>query len=1005
MFHDIFMRLKICGGKPAILPMPVPMFTQRITPLFLFFTATLFAAVPRAENTIDFSHAGYDGGGRTIPSIPAKIAIEPSGEDDTMAIQAAIDHVSPLPGDAAGFRGAVELRAGSYRVAGQLHIGASGVVLRGEHATIVATGLSRRTLIYIRSNETPPPDGHIFAVTTNTAAGSNQLVLDSVNGLASGSRVLVHRPSTKKWIHNLGMDRFTGNYPDIRLNWTPGSRDLEWHRVVVAIDQATRTVTLDAPITTALEIRYGGATVQALPATAPLQKIGIEGLTLLSEFDSSNPRDEEHAWIAVQLEHVENAWVRDVIARNFVSAAVWVGAGTKSITIQDCRSESPTGEDAGWRRFGFYVGGEQILVQRCTTDQARQPFLAGLCSAGPNVFLDCAATRTTGTSGSVESWATGVLFDNVKIAGGLLALTDLGSRWQGAGWNAANGVLWNCSADKLVVKNPPGASNLNVSDPARPSLYRARLALRLGEKALAALDHIALPGVSDLNPTHPPVLNQSLKTQALPLLSIAGGHFTMDGKTLFGGASSNAWWKGQTVPARATGLGWSVTRWAPGRDGPGLTEDLASLAQQLSASGNVLVQVWPGLWYDRRRDAHVIEAQADSETWAPFYEQPWARSGQGKATDGLSKYDLTKFNPWYWSRLHDFAAECASRGMILYHHFYNHHNLVEVPPHWADFPWRPVNCLQETGFPEPPPYAVPGGNSKRVYMVDQFYDVTNPVRRALHRAYIWHGLDVFVDQPNVIHTLGFQFAGPLSFQQFFLDTVAEWEAARGKPANIALNTSKAVTDAILADPVRAPIVGVIDQRYWQYLGDGFLFAPDSGGALAFREQRTAAFGQDIVPPGTPTLVYKQVREYRDRFPAKAIITGHAGQGPIPILMAGGALPLLADYAAAQPLKAGRDDRALISFVRKHLATALAQMHPGDAAPGVWWLTDDQGENQLYYSPAGDQVALSRSVDFVNSDSLWFDPKTGGTRAARLKEGPAIAKPSPEAWLLLIQRKR
>ena len=81
------------------------------------------------------------------------------------------------------------------------------------------------------------------------------------------------------------------------------------------------------------------------------------------------------------------------------------------------------------------------------------------------------------------------------------------------------------------------------------------------------------------------------------------------------------------------------------------------------------------------------------------------------------------------------------------------------------------------------------------------------------------------------------------------------------------------------------------------------------------------------------------------------------------------------------------------------------MHPGDAAPGVWWLTDDQGENQLYYSPAGDQVALSRSVDFVNSDSLWFDPKTGGTRAARLKEGPAIAKPSPEAWLLLIQRKR
>jgi hypothetical protein len=988
-------------------PPPPPMTFGRASFFFLLLTARVCTFALPADNAIDFSHAGYGGGGVAIPLVSEKTVVQPSGGDDTGVIQAALDQASHLPVDATGFRGAAVLRAGIYRVAGQLHITSSGVVLRGENATIVASGQSRRTLILVRGDVQIQPPEESIAVAADTATGSTQLALASVNKLGVGTRLIVRRPSTKSWIHDLGMDQFTGNYPDIRLNWAAGSRDLAWHRTIIAINAAARTVTLDAPITTALESRYGGATVQAFPSAEPLQKIGIEGLTLESEFDAANPRDEERAWIAIQMDQVENAWVREITVRNFVSAAVWFGNAARSITVQDCRSENPVGEDAGWRRFGFYAGGEQILVQRCTADQARQPFLAGLCSAGPNVFLDCTATRATGDSGSIESWASGVLFDHVKIEGGRLVLGNLGSRWQGAGWAAANSVLWNCAADKLVTENPPGAANVAVSDPARPSLYRTQLAARLDGKSVSENQKPEAGSQLAAGPPSPPSDVRPLVPDLQPpsRLVVTGGHFMLDGKTLFGGSSSNAWWKGQTVPARAADLGWSVTRWAPGRTGPGLTEDLAVLAQQLSASGNVLVQVWPGLWYDRRRDAHVIDPQTDSETWAPFYEQPWARSGQGQATDGLSKYDLTKFNPWYWNRLHDFAGECASRGMILYHHFYNHHNLVEVPPHWADFPWRPVNCLQETGFPEPPPYTIPGVIGKRVYMAEQFYDVSNPVRRELHRLYIWHGLDVFSDQSNVIHTLAFQFAGPLAFQQFFLDTVAEWQASRGKHARIALNTSKAVTDAILADPARASLVEVIDQRYWQYLADGSLFAPDSGGKLAFREQRVAAFGKDAVPPGTAALVYKQVREYHDRFPEKAVIAGHAGQGPIPILMAGGALPLLADYSVSQPLKAERDDRALIGFVRAHLATALAQMHPIDGAPGVWRLSDDDGDNQLYYSPAGEQLAFGQSTGFNNSAGIWFDPKTGATPSAQLKDGPTIAKPSAEAWLLLIQRKR
>jgi Family of unknown function (DUF6298) len=128
---------------------------------------------------------------------------------------------------------------------------------------------------------------------------------------------------------------------------------------------------------------------------------------------------------------------------------------------------------------------------------------------------------------------------------------------------------------------------------------------------------------------------------------------------------------------------------------------------------------------------------------------------------------------------------------------------------WADFPWRPVNCLQETGFLEPPPYA----GKKRVYMADAFYDVTHPVRRELHQAYMRHCLDVLGDSSNVIFQTGERFTGPLAFMQFWLDTVADWEKETGKKVTVGLNATKVVQDVILANAVRKPRVAVVDLRY------------------------------------------------------------------------------------------------------------------------------------------------------------------------------------------------
>lgn len=475
---------------------------------------------------------------------------------------------------------------------------------------------------------------------------------------------------------------------------------------------------------------------------------------------------------------------------------------------------------------------------------------------------------------------------------------------------------------------------------------------------------------------------------------------------------NGAWWKGQVSPAIArASSGVSVTRFVPGHVGPGLTEDLTKLAGRMVEDGMPFFNGGPGLWYERRRDAHIITAQPDANVWAPFYEMPWARSGKGKAWDGLSKFDLTRFNPWYFARTREFAEVCEQRGLVYYHNLYNTHNLLETAAHWVDFPWRPSNNVNDTGLPEPPPLEA----RNTVHVANQFYDANDPRRRALHRAFILHTLDVLGDRPNVVFTLGFQFAGPLAFQQFFLDTVAEWEKQKkGRRVRIALITSKEITDAILADPVRARQVSVIDARYWQYRPEGKLWAPEGGRNLAFREMITEEFKRsgDTPPDTTPAQVYRQVREYRDRFPDKAVVAWHSGAGSIPVLMAGGAQALMRNPAAGQSQGEQPDRTKLDPFVREHLSQVLMRMSPLDGlledAANNWCLSDARNDVVLVYSLAGSTFKLARSLPHGAYSGLWFDPRTGDTRpldAPRSwSKGTTISKPSGEDWLLLLTTK-
>src|SRR5215204_566500 len=352
----------------------------------------VYTSDAQGNRVVDFSHAGYGGGGEAIPDVPARIYVAPEGGEHRRRIQAAIDLVSALPPGADGFRGAVLLKRGTYRLDTALRIRADGVVLRGEGqgedgTVLVAAGTSRRALIVVEGERAEVKGSRRRVVDDYAPVGARTLTLESADGLKVGDRVVVQRPSTAEWVALLGMNTFPGWRPENRLHWQPGSRDINWDRIVNAVEG--NRVTLDAPLTTALDRRYGGGSVYRYEFPGRIARVGVEGLRLVSEYDTARPADEDHAWFAVSLDKVEDAWVRQVTALHFVSYVVNAEADAKRLTVEDCEAIDPVSEIGGYRRRVFYTAGQLTLFQRCKSRRGRRDFATGHTAAGPNVFLDC----------------------------------------------------------------------------------------------------------------------------------------------------------------------------------------------------------------------------------------------------------------------------------------------------------------------------------------------------------------------------------------------------------------------------------------------------------------------------------------------------------------------------------------------------------------------------------------------------------------------------------------
>lgn len=892
---------------------------------------------------MDYSTCGYHASETAIPDVANAVYVECGDGDMHDILQKAIDYVSSLKPDKNGRRGAVLLGAGTFNIDKPLRISESGVVLRGsgqDKTTIVKRGIDRGALLYIEGDMSMSGGDTIAIDGTKTPAGATTLTIASAKGLKAGDRIRIVRPSTREWIESLGCYDFGGDLD--YTGWKPGDIDITWDRTIVSA--TGNSITIDAPITTTLDQKYGGGYLITGYNQGEITECGIENMTLVSEHNTWNPKDEDHCWDAIWMDNTRDCWVRRVNFRSFAGSAVNIQKNTSRITVEDCIASEPVSEVGGWRRGVFITRGQQTLIQRCVSRKGIHDFAAGFCAAGPNAFIQCEGEESLGFSGSIGSWAAGLLFDIVNIDGNDIAFKNLEQFQFGTGWNTANSMLWQCTGSTLWCYSPDADNRSSANgcwgtltgnaewtssnEHVQPrSLFYAQLEKRVGEGK--AINGYILP--RSTNATSSPEIEQAqeMARQSLtvprltlemwldsipytastdpagvkdiknvklknnkvakdiaqaPKFAITNGHITADGRLVTGNRYHIPWWAGRVKDSFVKkGAKPAITRFVPGREGLGWTDRIDSVVNYLKANGYCMLDHNYGLWYDLRRTDHERVRRADGNVEAPFYEQPFSRTGKGTAWDGLSRYDLTKPNLWYWSRLKEFAEKGAKQGLMLFHENYFQHNIIEAGAHWVDCPWRPVNNINGTDFPEPVPFT----GDKRIFMAEQFYNIDNPKLRPLHKQYIRQCLENFKDDDNVVQLISEEYTGPLHFTRFWLETIAEWEAETGRHPLIALSCTKDAQDAILADPELSKVVDIIDIRYWHYNTQG-LWAPPAGKNMAPRQfMRKMKVGKTGFAEA-----YKAVKEYRTKYPDKAV-TFFAQQYPQygwAILMAGGSCP-------------------------------------------------------------------------------------------------------------------
>jgi hypothetical protein len=429
----------------------------------------------------DFSYAGYRNSEEEIPFIKTVSTIEPVAGDNTNRIQNAINAIANEEPDVNGFRGALYLEAGEYEISGILYINQSGVVLRGagdgaetsSNTILKAVGDSphQRTVLIagggsdVNLIDTVSITGRNI-VTDLVTVGSQTFEVEDAIPFQIGDNIIIYHPCTDPWLQAI---EYGGTFFD--PGWTVGSQPLVFNRYIK--NRQGNMITVDAPVFNHLNRALAQSRIYKCGRDNILTNIGIENLRI--DIVTNGGTDENHAWNAIGLYQLEDAWVKNCTMRHFGLSGIRTANATR-VTIDNCQALDPHSIVEGGKRYNFHLhtGSQLILFKDCHATNGRHHYISnGASSVSGCVFYNCTSSGAYTSSEGHRRWSMGLLFDNHRELDGprpsedgprRLGLYNRGSYGTGHGWAAAHSVCWNCDAagGTIAIQKPPTAQNYAI---------------------------------------------------------------------------------------------------------------------------------------------------------------------------------------------------------------------------------------------------------------------------------------------------------------------------------------------------------------------------------------------------------------------------------------------------------------------------------------------------------------------------------------------------------------
>jgi len=461
---------------PPALEQPPGSWTSQIVPVEG--DALTYVADDQGNRIADFSYAGYHRGEAPIPEVPMVLGIGPVDGDNTAHVQQAIDELGAKPLGVDGLRGAVLLAPGEYPIHGTVLLRHSGVVVRGagdgdDPATstilrAIGDEPHQRVVLVVGSGDNHRwqpelPNSRSDIVSELVPVGARSFDVEDPSLYAVGDHVVIVHPCTEAWL--AAVDH---GGPGMDGPWTENSLPLVFKRQVVAVDGAT--LTIDAPVFNHLDRSLSQSYVYKLDREGLVTEVGVEDLRI--DIDTLGGDDEDHAWSAIAMRGLEDAWVRRFTALHFGYAAVTIQTGTQ-ITVADARALDPVAQVTGERMYNFDVSNaQQILFTHCHATGGRHHFVSnGTTYTSGVVFHRSTSTGPNASSEGHRRWSMGLLYDNIvesepaKAGLVVLGLYNRGDYGTGHGWSSAHSVAWNydTGSDGVgVIQRPPTAQNYAI---------------------------------------------------------------------------------------------------------------------------------------------------------------------------------------------------------------------------------------------------------------------------------------------------------------------------------------------------------------------------------------------------------------------------------------------------------------------------------------------------------------------------------------------------------------